>query len=95
MENFVAAASNADWSVPGFAASIIDQQGANSWPIVSPTFVLLPTNPAEPARAATVRRFFDWAYTNGDALARELEYIPLPETTKTAVRAAWRTQFGA
>lgn len=94
MENFIAAASNADWSVPGFAASIIDQAGANSWPIVSPTFVLLPTNPTDAARSATVRRFFDWAYTNGDALARELEYIPLPDATKTAIRAAWRAQFG-
>ena len=95
MENFLAAASNADWSVPGFAANIIDQAGANSWPIVSPTFILLPTNPADAARSANVRKFFDWAYANGDAAARELEYIPLPEATKTAIRAAWNRQFGA
>ena len=94
MENFIAAASNADWNVPGFAANIINQAGANSWPIVSPTFILLPTNPQDAARSANVRRFFDWAYANGDALARELEYIPLPDATKTAVRAAWRAQFG-
>ena len=95
MENFLAAASNADWSVPGFAATIIDQAGANSWPIVSPTFILLPTNPTDAARSANVRKFFDWAYANGDAAARELEYIPLPEATKTAIRAAWNRQFGA
>ncbi len=95
MENFLAAASNADWSVPGFAANIIDQAGANSWPIVSPTFILLPTNPTDAARSANVRKFFDWAYANGDAAARELEYIPLPEATKTAIRAAWNRQFGA
>jgi phosphate transport system substrate-binding protein len=95
MENFVAAAANADWSVPGFAASIIDQQGANSWPIVSPTFVLLPTNPTDATRSANVRRFFDWAFTNGDSLASELEYIPLPAAVKTAIRAAWVSQFRA
>ena len=95
MEAFLAAASNADWSVPGFAANIIDQAGAASWPIVSPTFILLPTNPSDAARSAAVRRFFDWAYTNGDAMARELEYIPLPDATKTAIRAAWSRQFGA
>lgn len=95
MEAFIAAASNADWSVPGFAANIIDQGGDASWPIVAPTFILLPTNPTDAARNENVRKFFDWAYANGDALARELEYIPLPEATKTAVRAAWRTQFGA
>nr|WP_255568754.1 phosphate ABC transporter substrate-binding protein PstS [Neoroseomonas alba] len=95
MENFLAAASNADWNVPGFAANIIDQAGATSWPIVSPTFILLPKNPSDAARNANVRKFFDWAYSNGDAMARELEYIPLPEATKTAIRAAWATQFGA
>lgn len=93
-ETFLAAASSADWNVPGFAANIIDTAGANSWPIVSPTFILLPTNPTDATRSANVRRFFDWCFANGDALARELEYIPLPDATKTAVRAAWRTQFG-
>lgn len=95
MEAFLAAASNANWAVPGFAANIIDQGGETSWPIVSPTFILLPKNPSDAARSANVRKFFDWAYTNGDAMARELEYIPLPAATKTAIRAAWTTQFGA
>ncbi|SHJ77361.1 phosphate transport system substrate-binding protein [Roseomonas rosea] len=89
MESFQAAATNADWTVPGFAASIIDQQGATSWPIVSPTFILLPTNSTDIERTRAVMRFFDWAYTNGGAAARELEYIPLPETVQNAVRAAW------
>ncbi|MBP0493431.1 phosphate ABC transporter substrate-binding protein PstS [Roseomonas indoligenes] len=89
METFAAAASNANWNVPGMAASIIDQQGANSWPIVSPTFILLPTNPTDAAKTRAVMRFFDWAYTNGAATARELEYIPLPETVQNAVRSAW------
>ena len=89
MESFQAAASSANWNVPGMAASIIDQQGPTSWPIVSPTFILLPTNPTDGARTRAVMRFFDWAYTNGAAAARELEYIPLPETVQTAVRAAW------
>ena len=94
-ESFVAAAANADWSVPGFAANIIDQHGATSWPIVSPTWILIPTNPTDTTRSANVRRFFDWAFTHGDAMAQELEYIPLPQATKDAVRAAWNRQFGA
>ncbi|WP_426956738.1 phosphate ABC transporter substrate-binding protein PstS [Muricoccus radiodurans] len=89
MESFTAAAASADWSAPGFAASLIDQQGATSWPIVSPTFILLPTNPTDAAKAANVMRFFDWAFTNGGDAARQLEYIPLPEAVQTAVRAAW------
>jgi phosphate transport system substrate-binding protein len=92
---FVAAASSADWSVPGFAADLVDTTGPQAWPIVAPTFILLPTNPADPARSANVRRFFDWAFKDGDSLAQELEYIPLPQAAKDLVRAAWNRQFGA
>jgi phosphate transport system substrate-binding protein len=90
---FMAAASAADWSVPGFAANVIDQAGPESWPIVAPTFILLPTNPTDAARSASVRRFFDWAFANGSKLAEDLEYIPLPESVHNAVRASWRQSF--
>lgn len=93
--NFIAAASNADWSVPGFAASLIDQQGATSWPIVSPSFILLPTNPDDAERSRGVMRFFDWAFRNGDTLAQELEYIPTPGPVADRVRAAWAQQVMA
>ena len=89
MESFQAAASNADWSVPGFAASLVDQGGAASWPIVSPTVILLPTNPTDLARTRAVFRFFDWAYSNGGDAAHQLEYIALPASVQEAVRAAW------
>ncbi len=91
-ETFVAAAENADWSVPNFAANLVDTGGAKSWPIVSPTFILLPKDPKDAARSANVMKFFDWAYTNGAKLAEELEYIPIPKTVQDAVRAAWKTQ---
>jgi len=94
-ETFLAAASGADWNVPNFAANLIDGPGANSWPIVSPTYILVPTNPADATRAANVLRFFDWAFRNGDALAKDLEYIPLPDKVKQAVRAAWAQVRGA
>ncbi|MFT8245723.1 phosphate ABC transporter substrate-binding protein PstS [Roseomonas sp. BN140053] len=89
MESFIAAAANADWSVPGMAASIIDQQGATSWPIVSPTFILVPADPADAAKAAGVLRFFDWAFKNGADAARQLEYIPLPGPVQDQVRRVW------
>jgi phosphate transport system substrate-binding protein len=92
---FMAAASAANWNVPGFAANVIDTPGADSWPIVAPTFILIPTNPTDATRSANVRRFFDWAFANGSKLAEELEYIPLPTSVHDAVRAAWRQGFGA
>jgi len=92
-ESFVAAAQNADWSTPDFAASLVNQPGATSWPIVSPTFILLPKDGKDAAHTAAVLKFFDWAYTNGAKMAQDLEYIPLPPTVQTAVRAAWKAEL--
>jgi len=92
-DTFIAAAKNADWSTPNFAANLVNQPGPTSWPIVSPTFILVPRDPKDPARTAAVLKFFDWSYTNGAKMAEELEYIPLPETVQTAVRAAWKTEI--
>ena len=94
-KTFMAAASAANWNVPGFAANVIDTPGADSWPIVAPTFILIPTNPTDATRSANVRRFFDWAFVNGSKLAEELEYIPLPNSVHDAIRASWRQSFGA
>lgn len=90
LENFQAAAANADWtSDPTFGISLNDQPGANSWPIVAPTFILVPTNAQDPSRTANVLRFFDWAYKNGDKVADDLAYIPMPDAVSNAVRAMW------
>ena len=93
LATFAAAAANADWATAkNFAVDINDQPGAQSWPIVTTTFVLLPTNPSDPAHSAAVIKFFDWAFTNGDAIAQGLQYIPLPDKVKAQVRAAWKAR---
>ena len=91
MANFIAAAEQADWSKPGLAADLIDLQGATTWPIVSPTFILLPLNPAEDKieGSRNAMRFFDWAYKSGSDAARRLEYIPLPAAVADRVRQSW------
>jgi phosphate transport system substrate-binding protein len=94
MESFQAAASNGNWTdAKNFAVDLIDQPGEKSWPIESATFIELPKDPANAARSASVMKFFDWAYKNGDASATSLEYIPLPETVKAAVRTAWHADI--
>ncbi len=91
MAAFQAAAAQADWNRPGFAADLVDLHGEAVWPIVSPTFILLPTNPVADRVAASrnTMRFFDWAFRNGADAARRLEYIALPEAVHNAVRASW------
>jgi len=93
MAAFKAAAANADWSkVQNFAINLNDQPGDESWPILSATFVLLPTDPKSPSQSAAVKRFFDWGFTHGSDLAISLAYIPLPTTVHDAIRAAWKAQ---
>jgi phosphate transport system substrate-binding protein len=91
--SFSSAASNADWATPGFAPNLLDQAGANSWPIAGATFILVYKNQANPATGAAVLKFFDWSYTNGDAMANSLAYVPLPAKVKAMVRHAWATEI--
>ncbi len=89
--NFQAAAAAADWeNSQDLAASMINRAGENSWPIVSPTYILMPRDPRDPARAKAVLDFFAWAFTPaGDRLAEQLHYIPLPDAVVRRVKAAW------
>lgn len=94
MAAFQAAAAGADWKgAKNYAVSLIDQPGATSWPIVSATFLLLPTDPKDPARAQTVLKWANWDYENGDAIASQLEYVPLPAAVKALVRETWKQQL--
>ena len=91
LDSFAAAASHANWAgARDFAVDINNTPGAQSWPIVSTTFVLLPMQPADAAKSQTVLKFFNWAFDNGDGAARGLQYVPLPAQVKAQVRAAWK-----
>ncbi len=93
--NFQAAAAGADWtSDPNFAVSLFDQPGANAWPLVSPTYILVPTNPQNPQTQQNVLKFFNWALQNGDDTATELAYVPLPTEVADAVRKSWTEKLG-
>jgi phosphate transport system substrate-binding protein len=92
--NFAAAAARADWAhAPGYYLILVDQPGATTWPIVGATFILMHKAQAKPQTAAQVLKFFDWAYTNGDGQAQQLDYIPLPASVKAQVRKSWAGQI--
>ncbi len=91
MQTYEAAAANADWSkVKNFAIDLNDQPGAESWPIESATFVLLPTDPKDAAQSGRVMRFFNWGFEHGSDIAKQLLYIPLPDSVHQAIRGAWK-----
>ncbi len=94
METFAASAAAADWSVvKNFAIDLNDEPGEKSWPIESATFVLLPTDAKDPAQSQAVLKLFDWSFANGNKIATDLLYIPLPEAVQNAIRATWKAQI--
>jgi phosphate transport system substrate-binding protein len=85
---FKAAAAGADWT-KSFYQVLTDQPGKASWPITGATFILMHKQQDKPQTAGATLKFFDWAYTSGDAMASELDYVPLPASVKDLVRKLW------
>jgi len=87
-KTFAAAAAGADWfSVPGMGLSIVDQKGAQSWPISTASFILMFKDPSDKAASQEVLKFFDWSFKNGKELALELDYVPLPDALTAQIRS--------
>jgi len=90
-KSFQAAAAGADWAKsPGFYEILTDEPGKESWPITGATFILMHKVQAKPDSAKTALQFFDWAYANGDNLALELDYVPMPDSVVGLVKKEWK-----
>ena len=87
--SFNAAAASAEWSKT-FSQVLTNQPGKDSWPITGATFIMMHAKQDKPQQAAAALKFFDWAYANGDKMAVELDYVPIPDAVKGIVRAQWR-----
>jgi phosphate transport system substrate-binding protein len=86
---FKAAAAHADWSKSAFYEILTDEPGKDSWPITGATFILMHKVQDKPAQAAEVIKFFDWSYQNGDQMASELNYVPLPDSLVKLIHSSW------
>ena len=93
-ESFQAAAASADWTgTPGFGVILTSEPGAESWPIAGATFILIHKQPQDPANAAEALKFFAWAYKNGDKMAEELDYVPMPDKVVSAIQEVWAKEI--
>ena len=88
-KTFSAAAANAQWDkAPGYYLLLIDQSGKDSWPITGATFILLNTKKSE--NTVEVLKFFNWAYQNGNKMALDLDYVPMPDKVKSKIVSEWK-----
>ena len=89
-ETFSAAAASAEWGkAKDFYLVMTNAPGENAWPITATNFILMYKQPKNVAGAKNAKEFFQWAYANGDAQARALDYVPLPDALVRQIEAYW------
>ena len=87
LTTFKAAAKNANWAkAPGFKLLLVNQPGADSWPITASTFILLPKKQQNTA----ILKFFNWCYGAGKQYTTPLNYVALPKTVTTMIMKSWK-----
>jgi phosphate transport system substrate-binding protein len=70
-----------------FYAMVADPDGKGAYPIIASTFILLPVE--KQAMNKNVTKFYDWAYKNGQGIAEELGFVPLPDSLTNKIRNYW------
>ena len=70
-----------------FYSIIADPEGDTSYPMVAATFILVPFE--KPEMNKNVTKFFDWAYADGQEIAKSLGFVPLPESLTNKIKAYW------
>ena len=88
-DSFSAAAASAEWgSAKDFYLVMTNAPGEKSWPITATNFILMYKQP-KGGGAKEAKDFFRWAYENGDAQAKSLDYVPLPDALVKQIEAYW------
>ena len=91
---FKAAAAGADWKgASGMAVLLTNQPGKGAWPITGASFILIHKSQPQPEVAREVLKFFDWAFKNGDKMASELDYVPMPDAVVSMIQSAWKSEI--
>lgn len=94
IETFQTAAANADWeSAPGYYLVLTDQPGEKSWPITGASFIIVYEETSDAATAREVLKFFDWCYKQGGTIAKNLHYVPIPDSVVDIIQTKWAEQL--
>lgn len=64
-----------------FTASLIDQPGKGVYPVSAFTYILLPVYKKN-QKLSEIHKFINWALTDGQKMAADLFYAPLPDSLR-------------
>jgi phosphate transport system substrate-binding protein len=82
-----AAAAGAAKNMPAdYRVSITNAPGADSYPISSFTWLLIPNPSKNPANGKVLHDFLEWMLDHGEAEAASMTYAPLPAAVVERVR---------
>jgi len=70
-----------------FYSIIADPSGADSYPMVAATFILVPAEKPEMNKKVTA--FYNWCYEDGQEIAKSLGFVPLPKALSTKINSYW------
>ena len=86
-DGVTSAAAGAAKSMPAdYRISITNAPGADTYPISSFTWLLIPTHSTDPAKAKALADFIGWMLDHGESEAALLTYAPLPKQVQDMVR---------
>ena len=83
-----AAAANVKDMPADFRISITNAPGADSYPISSFTWLLIPVHSADAAKGRALQGFINWMLDKGEGEAAAMTYAPLPKPVADRVRQA-------
>jgi phosphate transport system substrate-binding protein len=84
IESVTAALATAD--IPDdFRFSMTNAPGKDAYPICGATWLLVYQQPKDPAKGKKLVEFLKWALTDGEGMAKTLDYAPLPESVQQRV----------
>lgn len=87
---FKAAAGNANWDRSmGYSLSLINGPGGETWPITTPSFIMIPRDEDKKETVKSVVAFYDWAFANGQEAAIGLGFVPLPDSLIQDIQSYW------
>lgn len=81
------AAAGANFKVKGMAPDLLDQSHKNAWPITTATYILAYEKGGNAEKQKGVVDFFTWSLNNGQKMAEELGFVPLPPNVVKMVEA--------
>ena len=90
-EGVTEAAANVKNMPADYRVSITNAPGANTHPISSFTWLLVPVKSADPAKGKVLQEFLTWMLDHGEAEAPSLSYASLPPAVQQRVRQTIKT----